>query len=131
MAVIKSPVFLICCGLFILHQIFQKLLNIHIPVIDDYLDSLLAMPVILTFVLLEKQWLFKKGITYQLPVLDIILVTFYLAIVTEVIFPKLSEHFKADWIDVALYIVGSMIFHLTINKRVMENYNNSRKVFKS
>ena len=116
MAILKSPVFIICCILFILHQILQKALGLSLPFFDLYLDSLLAMPIILSFLLLEKQILFRKGTNYRLTVLEIIMATFFISLVSEWLFPKLSNQFTTDWIDVALYIAGALIFYFTINR---------------
>ncbi len=120
MAVLRSPVFIICISLFIVHQIVQKGLEISFPLFDRYLDNLLAMPVILTLLLAERQWLFKKGSSYKLPVLDITIATIYIIIITEVIFPLLSKNFITDWRDIIFYILGSVIFHLTINKSTQQ-----------
>jgi hypothetical protein len=117
MHVLRSPAFLICLVLFALHQFLQKGLNIHFPFFSRYLDNMLAMPVILTLLLAERQWLFKKSVDYRIPGLDIIAATFYIAIVSEIVFPLLSEKFTADWRDVIFYSLGSLLFYLTINRR--------------
>jgi hypothetical protein len=116
MAAFRSPVFLICLVIFLVHQVLQKVLNIHYPLLDHYLDNILAMPVILTFFLAEKRWLFKKGNEYALSTLEIVIATIYIIIVTELIFPLFSDKFKGDWLDVILYAIGSIIFYYTINK---------------
>ena len=120
MATLKSPVFIICCILFVLHQILQKVLGLSLPFFDLYLDSLLAMPIILSFLLLEKQILFRKGANYRLTVLEVIMATFFISLVSEWLFPKLSDRFTTDWIDVALYIAGALIFYFTINRSSKE-----------
>jgi hypothetical protein len=117
MQVLKSPLFLFCGVLFIIHQLLQKVLLIKIGVLDKYFDSLLAMPIILTLLLAERRWLFKKGDRYQLPVAHILLTTLYIVVVTEIIFPLLSTRFTGDVIDVLLYGIGSFIFYLVVNKK--------------
>ena len=113
----RSPVFVVSCLLFILHQVLQKGFNVSIPIIDQYLDSLLAMPIILTFLLAERQYLFKKGKQYRLPLLDVVLATLFIAFVSEVVFPFLSNDFTGDWLDLGFYAIGSGIFHFTINRK--------------
>ena len=115
MKILKSPVFIVCCLLFILHQILQRLLGISMPLVDQYLDMLLAMPIILTLILAERRILFRRGESYFLPVLDVVIATIFIALVSEVIFPALSDRFTADWLDVIFLIVGSLLFQLTIN----------------
>lgn len=121
MDVLKSPIFIISCIIFVLHQLIQKGFEIPLPLIDDYLDSLLAMPIILTFLLVERRMLFKKGKNYRLPVLDVVLAIFYISIITEVLFPWLSDRFTADWLDVVFYAIGSLIYFLTINRFPSKN----------
>lgn len=116
MEILKSPVFVISCILFGLHQALQKLFHISVPYLDLYLDNLLAMPIILTLLLFERRMLFKRGSHYRLPVLDVVVATIYIVFIAEVIFPLLSERFVTDWWDVLFYALGSMLFLLTINR---------------
>ncbi len=115
MAILKSPVFLLCCFLFALHQFMQKVLQLTVPVADAYIDSFLLMPILLTFLVAERRILFKRGATYCLSVLEIIIATFFIAIVAELIFPALSQRFTADWLDVLAYALGSTLFYFVIN----------------
>ena len=117
MAVLRSPVFIICLVLFLLHQIMQKILHITFSFADSYLDNLLAMPIILTLLLAERRWLFKKGSNYQIPVIDIVVATLYIIFITEVVFPLLSKNFTADWKDLLFYALGSFVFYNTINTK--------------
>lgn len=115
MSLLKSPVFIICSTLFILHQIIYVFFNGEIPFVDPYLDTLLAMPIILTLLLFERKYVFKWKGYYRLTKLEIILATVFVAFISEVIFPALSEEFTADWIDVLCFFIGGIIFYLTIN----------------
>ena len=117
MAILRSTVFISCCILFIAHQLLQKGLGIHIPIIDPYLDSLLAMPIILSFLLLEKQILFRKGDHYRLTVFEVTVATLFISLVSEWLFPSLSKKFTHDWIDIILFIAGAIIFYFTINRK--------------
>lgn len=121
MDVLKSPVFIISCLLFVLHQVLQKGLEISMPFIDEYLDNLLAMPIILTLLLVERRVLFKRGKNYRLPVLDVVIATFYISLITEVLFPLLSDRFTGDWWDLFFYATGSLVFMLTINPSISKN----------
>lgn len=116
MALFRSPIFLSCLFLFIAHQLFQKVLNISLPLFDDYLDNLVAMPIILTIFLTEKRMLWGKGNNYKLPVLDIVLLTIYLSFISELVFPFLSNRFTADWLDVGCYVLGSYLFYKCMNR---------------
>lgn len=112
MSLLRSPLFIICLAVFILHQLAQKFLNIHFGLADRYLDNLLAMPVILSLWKAEKTWLFKKDKNYQLSSLEIIMATAHVALITEILFPILSTNFTSDWIDVVFYSTGSLLFYI-------------------
>ncbi len=116
MEILRSPIFIICCFLYGLHQALQKLLHIPLPFLDFYLDSLLVMPIILTLLLAERRILFKRGRKYRLPVLDVVVATIYVVFIGEVVLPLLSERFTTDWWDVLFYVLGSLLFMLTINR---------------
>jgi len=122
MIILRSPVFITCAVLFFLHQLLQKALNITYPFLDRYLDNLLAMPIILTLLLAERRWLFKKGSNYLLPLPDTILTTTYIIFMSEIVFPLLSSKFVTDWKDAVFYTLGSFIFYFAINR-------NGRKSF--
>ena len=124
MKLLLSPVFLICLALFLLHQLLQKGLQIQMALADRYLDAFLAMPVILTLLLAEKRWLWKKKASYRLTTLTIAITTAYIIVMVEVIFPWLSDKFTTDWLDIICYIAGSLLFHFTINKRGREEDQN-------
>lgn len=116
MNVLKSPVFIISCLLFALHQLLRKGLHISLPLIDNYLDNLLAMPIILTFLLVERRILFRRGKGYRLSAMDVVMATVYIVLISEVVFPLLSDSFVTDWRDVIFYALGSLIFWFTINR---------------
>ncbi|MEM8970220.1 MAG: hypothetical protein AAGE93_27645 [Bacteroidota bacterium] len=115
MKVLTSPVFIICALLFIAHQVLQKGLDITFPLIDRYLDNLLTMPIILSLMLVERQYLFKRGKAYRLSALDVIVATVFITLISEIIFPFFSKKFTTDWWDVAFLALGSLIFYITIN----------------
>jgi hypothetical protein len=120
METLKSPLFIICCALFLLHQVLQHLVKIKIQIVDDYLDNLLAMPVILTFLLAERRFIFKRGISYQLPLLETLLATVYVNVISEWLFPWLSNRFTYDSLDFVFFFAGAGIFYLAHNKKEAE-----------
>lgn len=128
MKVLRSPIFIIACVLFIGHQLLQKFMPIGPGWNSSYLDNLLAMPIILTLLLVERQYLFKKGASYPLPALDVIMATLFIIVVAEVIFPLFSDDFVTDWMDALFYASGSIIFYLTINRipKKAKNNNNDK-----
>lgn len=121
MNVLRSPVFIICSVLFVLHQILQKGLDIHFMAMDRYLDNLLAMPIILTLLMLERRFLFGRKQDFSLSMLEISVATIFIILVAEILFPLLSSDFTTDWWDVLFYVLGSILFYLTVNQRGKSN----------
>ena len=117
MNVLLRPVFLICCLLFIIHQVMQYVLHWQVPLLNNYLDNLLAMPILLTLLWAERRWIFKKGNQYRLPIFEGVVATIYIIFIGEWLFPLLSNRFTSDWWDVPLYILGSIGFYVFINDR--------------
>jgi len=116
MRVLKSPVFIVCALLFVIHQLMQKVLDIHYPWADRYLDNLLAMPIILSFLMIERRYLFRRK-NYRLSLLEVVVATVLVIVITEVLFPLLSRSFTTDWWDIVFYSLGSLLFYFTINRR--------------
>lgn len=113
MKLFLKPLFLFCLLLFTLHQLLQWHFKILLPWPDAYLDNLVVMPIVLTLWLAERRWLFKKGNDYRLSVAEITVATLYILLVTELLFPLLSDRFTADAWDVLYTVVGSILFYLT------------------
>jgi hypothetical protein len=116
MILLKSPVFITCCLLFVLHQILQKVAGIAMPFFDAYLDTFLAMPIMLTLLVIERRLLFRRGKQYRLSVLEAIIATLFVALISEVVFPALSSRFTADWRDVVAFSLGTVLFMATTNR---------------
>lgn len=116
MEMLKSPLFIISCILFVGHQLLQHVFKINIPLADAYLDNFLAMPIILPLLLAERRYLFKRGGTYHLPLLEVILATIYISLISELLFPLLSSRFTFDWLDFAFFIAGAALYVLVERK---------------
>ena len=116
MPILKNPVFLISSLLFLFHQFSQKVVNYPIPLLDNYLDTLLCMPILLSLLLLEQRQLFKKGAHFRFNAIETIFLVLLLSVLFERLFPWLSPNFTADWWDVLMYLIGGSIFYYFINK---------------
>ncbi len=120
MKLLLHPLFICCALAFIIHQVLQKILGVEWRLADLYLDSLLAMPIILTLWLVERRILFKKGADYTLSVQQVTIATLYIFIVSNILFPIFSARFTRDWIDGLFYMAGSALFYYTINNSVVK-----------
>jgi hypothetical protein len=116
MKVVLHPVFLLCAGLFLVHQFLQKGLGIAIPIVDSYLDPLLCMPILLTLFLAERRWLFRKGEAYFLPKGEVVGIVLVLTLLFEWGFPFFSEKFTADVWDAVAYGIGGVLFYTVLNR---------------
>ena len=121
MKALKSPLFIICVILFLLHQLIQYVFKIKIAFADAYLDNLVAMPIILTLLHAERRYIFKRGVSYRLTTLEIILATIYIAVMSEVLFPLLSPRFTFDWFDFVFFFAGAALFLVTETKKTPQN----------
>lgn len=80
------------------------------PVINNYLNDLLCMPIVLgavTFVIRN----LKKDKTYQLSLFFVLFMAGYYSFYFEYYLPKVNVRYTADWIDVVLYFMGSIGFY--------------------
>lgn len=114
MSIWKRPLFLVSVFLFGGHQLLQWVAKINLPWADNYLDNLLLMPLVLNLWLAERRLLYKKGSAYQLSYAQVSAATLYLLIVTEGVFPLLSNRFTADVMDVVYTIAGAMLYFLSV-----------------
>ncbi len=112
MQLFTRPVFIVCCLLFLLHQLLQKICKVSIPFADAYLDNFLLMPILLTFWLAEKNWLFKTPPDYNLTKTELAVATFYLLLVTEGLFPLLSQRFTFDLFDIVVTALSSLTYFI-------------------
>lgn len=101
--------------LVLLHQSLEKLLEIRIPVVDNYLDPLLLMPILLHLMLWERRIVFKKDLQYVFSLLEVTILFIVVSFVAEYLFPRWNAGFTADWRDVVCYACGTLIFYFFFN----------------
>lgn len=101
--------FLVCVIIFTAHQFLQKTGFVNISLIDNYLDPLLAMPLLLQLNVLEKRFLWKK-LNYRTPLATVILLTLFVIFLSEGLFPYLSKKFTHDYWDVLMFFLGASFF---------------------
>ena len=110
MKILKQPVFLICIATanFIY---FSSLFNLQLPYwIRFYVNDALCMPIVLSFCLLSVR-LIKADQKIYLPILPILILTLFYALLFEWLLPQTNPRYTADWIDVGLYTLGGLVFY--------------------
>lgn len=121
-AMLLRPWFIAAVGLAVTHQVLQKILDIHVPIVDSYLDPLLFLPILLQLILLEQRYVFAKGSHYVLSWFQIVGVVLLVCIVCESLFPLWSPSFTADYIDAICYLIGGVVFGVFFNS-ARSNFN--------
>lgn len=112
--------FIIALALAIAHQVLQKILQVSIPFVDSYLDPLLFLPILLHLILLERRYVFGKGSDYTFSWPQIIMVSVLISVVCEVLFPRWSPSFTADYKDTVCYFIGGIVFGIFFNSHPYE-----------
>ncbi|PHI20845.1 hypothetical protein CEQ90_05635 [Lewinellaceae bacterium SD302] len=102
-------------GLFILHQITQRLLGWEFPLIDHYLDPLLCIPLVLGIMAAERKLYFGAG---RMLALETLVLTIFLAILFEEVFTRISSEFSRDIYDYLAYALGGIYFWMLVNPRL-------------
>ena len=119
--ILKSKFWWLAVIAFGLHQLLEKGMNRSIPVLDNYLDPLLSMPILLGLILQERQLFLNRYVSgyrknYRFTALETGTITLFFAIIFEEIFPGLSPYFTRDWLDYIAYFVGAVYFYYLINQ---------------
>lgn len=83
---------------------------------DQYLDNLLCIPIILFMWRTELNWFLRKPLRTPLPAINIWIATVIIAVIAELVFPRLSYRFTADIVDCGYYAIGAVYFSLFMNK---------------
>lgn len=104
--------FTLCLTVFFLHQFVQKIAKVKIALLDSYLDPLLAMPVLLHLITIERRILTKNP-KYKLPLFYIILYVVIVSVLAEMVFPIFTPKLISDPFDVVLYAIGASFYALT------------------
>ena len=112
---LRNAWFWLFLGLFIGHQILERLLYIRIEWLDNYLDDLLCMPILLSGWLAEQYDLFGRK---RLRRIEIFALWVVVSLVFEGLLPYWSPRYTADGWDVVCYGLGSWLFYHLIQERV-------------
>ncbi|MEX2589425.1 MAG: hypothetical protein WD334_04410 [Chitinophagales bacterium] len=102
---------------FTAHQVGQKLMGIELPMLDRYVDPLLGMPLLLYAFLMERRYLWNLGADYTLSVMEIVIATVIVSVISELLFPALSSDFTFDPYDFPAFGMGAVLFYFTMNKK--------------
>jgi hypothetical protein len=117
----KNPLlhvsFLVPAFLFIIHQIFQKLIGVEIPLVDFYIDPFCFSALTIPIYVWERKILFhQSGISK----LEMSILLTFLILFSEVVLPYFSSQFVADLLDVLMILLGGVWFYCFRPSRKVE-----------
>lgn len=112
MRVLRNPAWWIPLVLFLLHQLLERGFGLAVPLLDNHLDALVAVPVLLGLLSVERGYLFGRP---RLDAATVVTAVFIFAVVFEILFPRWQPRFTADWVDAMLYVVGGVYFWWLVN----------------
>lgn len=115
MSLFRNPYFIVCCLLFWANQFLERALGIFVPFVHEYLDDLLAMPVVLGISLQVFRWISSLKEMFVFTKIQIFVAVAYFAFLFEFLLPMLSPVYTRDFWDVVCYGIGAVFFHRQIN----------------
>lgn len=107
-----TPAYLTAAALFLLHQGLQKGLGVGLPLIDDYLDPLLSIPLLLGLAAAEQRWLLGRGADEPFTGVEVLAMTTALALLFEEGFPRIdpARQTRDPW-DYLAYATGGLAYY--------------------
>ena len=90
-----------------------------LPVFNGYLDDLLAIPVIANLGLWFQRVFVIRNDYYVLSSVHVTFIVTYVSVLFELALPYYSKAYTGDWVDVILYLAGSIFFYKIINRPIM------------
>ncbi|MEM8527166.1 MAG: hypothetical protein AAGG68_21175 [Bacteroidota bacterium] len=99
---------------FLLHQLLQKMLHFSIPFLDSYYDPFAAAVLGLFALRMERKYLWKKK-RIKFKWYEVMTIVMVLALISEQLFPYLSNAFTRDWWDYFAFVLGGIYFYFLLN----------------
>ena len=100
--------------LFLLHNAIPHH-YFHSSLIDNYLDDVLLLPIVLGIALFIQRKYISKNPSFSLHKAVVIASWAYFCIVFELIIPRFTKNFTADWLDCVAYAIGALYFYIWMN----------------
>ena len=90
-----------------------------LPVLNGYIDDLLAIPVIANLGLWFQRVFAIRNNYYVLSPWHVAFIVVYVSVLFELVLPYYSKIYTGDWIDVVLYLTGGIFFYKIINRPII------------
>lgn len=110
----RKNILLLLVLIFGLNQVVE-LSGIALPILHEYLDDVLCLPIVLSVILVIHRRFRLQSSEYILPFSHVLLSLLVIATLFEAVLPIASSRFVGDPIDVLAYILGALFFLRYIN----------------
>jgi hypothetical protein len=90
-----------------------------LPVLNGYIDDLVAIPVIANLGLWFQRIFVVRNDYYVLSPWHVIFIVIYVSVMFELALPHYSKNYTSDWVDVILYVVGGVFFYKIENRPIV------------
>jgi len=107
---LHHPIWLSAAGIFLAHQVLEKIFLVDLPFLDSYLDPFLMG------ILCPGIWAWEKKDKGGLEPIELMAAFLLLAWLSEWLFPFLSSQFVSDWRDLGGIALGLGVFTLFVNQ---------------
>jgi len=109
---------LLAAGLLLAHQVLQYGFAVRLPLLDNYLDPLLSVPVLIGLLYVERRYLFgSETQNTRLHAGFLVGLTAGIALIGEEVFPRIAPLTQTrDAWDYVAYSAGGLITFLYLNK---------------
>jgi len=97
----------------------QWCLDLHIRFTDNYLDPILAMPILLSIIDWELEFFRNRP---KLNISEIIASFIIFSVIFECFFPYFSANFTKDYWDVLAYLLGATLYYLVRENEEMSKF---------
>jgi hypothetical protein len=94
-----------------------------LPVLNGYIDDLLAIPVIANLGLWFQRIFVIRNNYYVLSPWQVVFIVIYVSILFELALPHYSGTYTGDWLDAVLYMIGGVLFYKIINRPIITEKN--------
>jgi hypothetical protein len=112
---ITPPGFGFLLGVFVVNQLIEAR-GIYIPYVHAYLDDLIAVPIMMSGMLMFQQQLTYRKPSYTFSIWHIVFMVALLSWYFEWYAPGRKANHFADIIDVVAYAIGGVVFYFWQNK---------------
>lgn len=90
-----------------------------LPILNGYINDLLAIPVIANLGLWFQRIFVIRNDYYVLSLWHVVFIVVYVSVLFELALPYYSKIYTGDWVDTILYLAGGIFFYKIINKPII------------